>query len=126
MPDQGGVAILVAHAEQRAIDRIEGQVADARVLEQHPRLAGAEVERHQVAVGDVVGGVEEGARCGSKAVEVTMYFIGPLTSTSRSTSPSASDTVPTCDTTPGYRKAPISVVGRVDEGRGRPSRRCAG
>ena len=59
-PHQGGVAVLVANAQQRAVRGIEGQVADARVPHQHPRRPVLQVQRHQVAKGDVVGGVEEG------------------------------------------------------------------
>ena len=49
------------HAHQRAVDRIEDDFADARVVEQHPLLAGVNVDRHQIAVGEVVIGEKGGA-----------------------------------------------------------------
>ena len=38
----------MAHAHQRLIDRVEDDLADPRVLDQHPLLAGLDVHRHQV------------------------------------------------------------------------------
>ncbi len=62
--NQGHVAVEVPQAPQRPVRRVEAEVADARVLEQHARLARGDVHRHQVPPGVVVRGVEQrpGAR----------------------------------------------------------------
>ena len=58
--------------EERAVGPVEHQLADARVLEQHPLLAGAQVERHHVAERVVVGRCRRAVRVsGSQASEVT-------------------------------------------------------
>ena len=54
-------AIVVAHADQGAVLGVEGELADARIPEQHALHAGLHVERHQVAFGGVVVGEEDGA-----------------------------------------------------------------
>ena len=58
---QRRASVLMAHADQRTVGRLEGELADARVFEQHPLLARAHVDGHEVAQCVVVVGVERGA-----------------------------------------------------------------
>ena len=46
-------------------DAVERQLADARVLQQRALLLRRRIERDQIAVGGVVGGVEQRVRAGS-------------------------------------------------------------
>ena len=55
---EGRQPVGVPHPPERPVDRVEDDFTDARVLEQHPLLARADVHRHQVAQGQVVVGVE--------------------------------------------------------------------
>ena len=55
-------AVGMAHAPERAVPAVEDELADARVLEQHARVAGHHVERHDVAQLVVVGRVERRLR----------------------------------------------------------------
>ena len=50
--------VHVAHAHQRTVDRVEGDIADPRVLEQHCHHASLDVDRHQIAQCEVVVGIE--------------------------------------------------------------------
>ena len=56
-------SVQMAHADERTVGRIEGELADARVLEQHPHLARTHVDGHEVAQRVVVVGVERSAAC---------------------------------------------------------------
>ena len=59
--DQRRVPVVVPDSPQRAVRRIEGQVADPRVPEQHAGPTGLQVQRDEVTPIGVVGGIEEGA-----------------------------------------------------------------
>ncbi len=58
-PHQGHIAVQVPQAPDRLVLGIDHDVADAPVADQHLRAPRLDVHLHQVAVGVVVGGVED-------------------------------------------------------------------
>ena len=76
-------AVQAAHAPDGFVDGIEGDVPDARVFQQHLRLAGIDIDLHQVAHGVVVGGEEGEAVVGiegerRRAIEHRAFEVGQL------------------------------------------------
>jgi len=57
-PNDGRETVLMANAPQRLVLRIEDEIANSRVLQQHVLLAGVDIDGHDVAEGVVVLGVE--------------------------------------------------------------------
>ena len=53
--------IRMSHSHQRSIDGIENNLADTRILQQHPRVTGPDVHRHQITERKVAVGEKRGA-----------------------------------------------------------------
>ena len=62
--NQRGIAVLVADAPDRLVARVDDDIADPRILEQHAPGAAIDIDLHQVAKGVIVVGVIGFARIG--------------------------------------------------------------